>query len=108
MESQLVHRDLEDPMSATKHHIGNTLSLHSSIVHLHLNRFYMQNPNYLGNSELKAELWTIIMVKNRPEGILFQGFAYFPHSDPYLLYDLRQRSRIGTMYQDEDKWMQLL
>ena len=40
---------------------------------------------HLRNRELKAELWTIIVVKNRPEGILFQGFADFPHSDPYLL-----------------------
>ena len=40
---------------------------------------------YLRNRELKAEFRTIVVVKNRPEGILFQGFADFPHSDPYLL-----------------------
>ena len=40
---------------------------------------------HLRNRELKAEFWAIIVVKNRPEGILFQGFAYFPHSDPHLL-----------------------
>ena len=40
---------------------------------------------YLGNRELKAEFRTIVVVKNRPEGILFQGFADLPHSDPHLL-----------------------
>ena len=65
-------------------------------LHLHLTTckgflFYLK-PNFISmethlrNRELKAEFWTIIVVKNRPEGILFQRFADFPHSDPHLLW----------------------
>lgn len=46
---------------------------------------------HLRNRELKAEFWTIIVVKNWPEGVLFQGFADFPHSDPYLLKFKRKK-----------------
>lgn len=45
----------------------------------------MDMGTHLGNRELKAEFGAIVVMKNRTEGILFQGFADFPNSDPYLL-----------------------